>query len=316
MPDSQLDVITIGETMVAFVSRDGSTQYQAVAAGAESNVAIGLARLGLSTRWVSRLGDDRLGSFIESTVTGAGVDAAVVRDAEAPTGVMVKHVSPTGSTGRYYRRGSAASRLSAADLDRAGSARWMHVTGITPALSPTAAALVEAVLDRTTGHAGGVSFDVNYRPALWSGPDAAAAVLRPLARQADVVFVGDDEAEALFGTTDFGELAGILLDDPQRQLVLKHGAAGAEVMSAGSLARVPGLSVDAVDETGAGDAFAAGYLAANLAAWDPEDRLRLGHVMGSRVVQVIEDVPPPFADEERAGLSPGSLAEWWNGSER
>jgi 2-dehydro-3-deoxygluconokinase len=305
------DVVTLGETMVAFVSRDDPRHYLAVMAGAESNVAVGMARLGCRAQWVSRLGDDPLGRFVEESVTAGGVEVAVVRDASRPTGVMTKHVSDSGTRSQYYRSESVARELIADDLLRAGSARWMHVTGITAALSPSAAGLVEAVLDRRAGHTGGVSLDVNYRPPLWPDAATAAEVLLPLARRADVVFVGNDEAEALFGTFDDGALADLILERDDQELVLKQGALGASVATRDGTTFQPALAVDVVDETGAGDACAAGYLAGRLFGWPVEARIRLGHLMGSRVVGVLEDVPPPFEAVELEGLSPGRLATRW-----
>ena len=189
----------------------------------------------------------------------------------------------------------------------------MHVTGITPALSPPAAGLVEAVLDRLSGHNGGMSFDLNYRAALWPDVNTAAEVLLGLARRADVVFVGDDEAEALFGTWEARALADLVLQRDEQELVLKQGAVGASVVTREGEVFEPALSAEVVDPTGAGDAFAAGYLAGRLLGWDVRARLRLGHLMGSRVVGVLEDVPPPFDAAELAALSPESLARRWSG---
>ncbi|MBT8196989.1 MAG: sugar kinase, partial [Acidimicrobiia bacterium] len=218
----QHDVTTIGETMVAFVSRDGSTTFQAIAAGAESNVARTLAGLGLAARWVSRLGDDPLGDFLEQRVAESGADVEVVRDPNFPTGVMTKHISGSTTASQYYRSQSAARGLSPADLERAGSSRWIHVTGITPALSASAAELVEAVMANTGGFL--VSFDFNYRPALWRDEHTAAETLRNLARRADVVFIGDDEAEALYpAASDHAGLAVLILERADQELIVKQG---------------------------------------------------------------------------------------------
>ena len=310
----RFDLITIGETMVAFVSRDDPVRYRAIPAGAESNVAAGVARLGCRARWVSRLGDDPLGHFVADSIATRGVDVAVVWDPARPTGVMTKHVTPAGTVGQYYRSESAARELSVDDLGRAGPARWIHVTGITAALSQSAADLVAAIAERRGEHDGRVSFDVNYRPALWPNAATAARVLQPLARGADVVFVGDDEAAALFGTTDADELAGMILGRADEDLVLKRGAGPASIISATGEVSVPALPAEVIDPTGAGDAFAAGYLAATNFGWPPEARLRLGHLMASRVVGVLDDVPPPFTAAELAALSPDILASRWGGA--
>jgi len=187
--------------MVSFVETDDPRHFAAIAAGAESNVAIGMARLGLRTRWVSRIGDDPLGRLVEESVASSGVDVSVIRDPERVTGVMVKHPSGPEKISSYYRSESAARLLDPTDLQRAGSAPLIHVTGITPALSQSALGLVQAVVGRVAGLDSTVSFDFNYRAKLWPDAEMAATVLLPLARDADVVFIGDDEARLLFGST-------------------------------------------------------------------------------------------------------------------
>ncbi len=307
----QFDAVCIGETMVAFVFRDDPRRALAVPAGAESNVAAGMAQLGCRTRWVSRVGDDPLGRFIEDSVAAAGVEVAVVRDGSRPTGVMTKHVSGTEKVAQYYRTESAASSLSVSDLQRAGRAHWMHVTGITSALSESAAGLVDAVVAHRGRHRGRVAFDVNHRPVLWPDTATATSTLLALCREADVVFIGADEAEALFGMADTASLASLILRRNDQELVLKRGADRATLVTRGGEVSEPALPAQVVDVTGAGDAFAAGYLAASSFGWPVRARLRLGHLMGSRVVSVLDDVPPPFTPAERNGLSPALLALRW-----
>jgi 2-dehydro-3-deoxygluconokinase len=305
------DVVTLGETMVAFVSRDDTERYVAIPAGAESNVAVGVARLEHTARWVSRLGDDRLGRDIAQFVEGEGVSVVAARDPDRPTGVMVKHVTGSGTTSRYYRSGSAASALSIADVDQIGDTRWLHLTGITPALSSDAARLVEHLL--TTRRAiEKVSFDVNLRPVLWPSPGEATDTLRRLASLADVVFVGDDEAEHLLGTADPDAVAEAIGLDGHRELVLKRGANGASLITITGVAEVTGLEVPVLDPTGAGDAFAAGYISASLRGWGGADRLRLGNLLGSRVVGVLEDVTPRWSSDDLDRLSPEWLTSLWD----
>jgi len=306
-----VDLVSIGEAMVSFVCRDDSYDYVAVTAGAEANVAVGMARLGCSARWVSRLGDDPLGRLVEQSVAAAGVELAVVRDPARPTGVMTKHVAGSGTRSQYYRSESAARLLSIDDLSRVGRARWLHVTGITPALSTSAASMVEAVVDRRSGHRGHVSFDVNLRVALWPDLATAAELLLRLSRSADVVFVGDDEAETLFGTSDSAQLAALILRRDDQELVLKRGPGRASVVSRDGESSAPTLPARVVEVTGAGDAFAAGYLAGTCFGWPTIARLQLGHLMASRVIGVLEDVPPEFTEPELVSLSPTMLASRW-----
>ncbi len=310
---ARFDVVTVGETMVGFVSHGDPRHYLATMAGAESNVAVGLAQLGCRSRWVSRLGADPLGRFLESEIAGRGVDVAVERDDARPTGVLTKHVTDTGTIVRYYRSGSAASALAAHDLARVGRTGIVHVSGITPALSPSAANLLDTVISRSLGLDVRVSLDVNYRPALWSDAAEAARVLLELARGADIVFIGDDEAGALFGTSDASALGDLILRRDDQELVLKRGARRATVITRAGEVTETALVAELVDATGAGDAFAAGYLAACCFGWSPCDRLRLGHVMGARVVGVLDDTAPPFTSAELAQLTPERLAGRWSG---
>ena len=309
--DELFDVITVGETMAAFVSRDDPAQFVATPAGAESNVAMGMARLGLRTRWVSRLGDDPLGELVASAVAAAGIDVAVEQDARRPTGVMVKHVTASGARVDYYRSESAARTLHPRDLERTGFARSWHVTGIAPALSKSAGDLIRAIVGRQGGVTGRITFDINFRPRLWTDVASANQTLLPLARRADVVFVGNDEAEAVFETSDSEALGSLILCREGQELVLKRGAAGASVITRHGEVLEPALVVDVVDVTGAGDAFAAGYLAALHWDWPVRARLRLGHLMASRVVGSIEDVTPPFAPGELEDLTPETLSALW-----
>jgi 2-dehydro-3-deoxygluconokinase len=308
----RFDLVSLGETMVAFVAEDDSSRFRATPAGAESNVAMTVAGLGLKTQWVSRLGDDPLGRMVERWVGAAGVVVAVERDPERPTGVLTKHVYRSRTEVRYYRSGSAASLLGAEDLDRTGKARWIHVTGITPALSTSAADLVAAVVGHHHDRTCRVSFDVNHRLRLWPDAATAAGVILPLARQADLVFIGNDEAEALFGVTDAGSLGALILRRDDQELVVKRGSDRVSLVTRSGEITQAALSVDVADVTGAGDAFAAGYLAATCFDWPARSRLQLGHVMAARVVGVSDDVPSPFTSEELAALTPEWIASRWS----
>lgn len=305
--ERDIDVATFGESMVAFVSRDGSPEFGTTVAGAESNLAVALSELGCRVRWVSRVGDDPLGRLIISAIEARGVDVVADRDPEKPTGVLVRHVSAGGTQVQYYRSESAARRLAPAMSDRAGDATWCHLTGITPALSATAAELVATIFARSDGPAGRLSFDVNYRPALWPDDDAAARVLLPLARRADVVFIGDDESESLFGTSEVGELGDLLLQRDDQELVLKRGRGPASLLTRGRVVTEPAVEAVVIDPTGAGDAFAAGYLAGHVFGLSASRRLRLAHEMGARAVGAVDDMVGALSTEEFEELSVGGL---------
>ncbi|MCE6994997.1 sugar kinase [Saccharothrix sp. S26] len=275
--------------------------------GAESNVACALAALGVGVGWVSAVGDDPFGRAVVSSVAAAGVDVSRVRvDPTRPTGLYVKETGKAGSAMRYYRAGSAASALGpeVVDLLDLDGVRAVHLTGITAALSPSCLALVHALLD----HPGvTTSFDVNWRPALWgpAGPD----VLRGLAAKADIVLVGDDEAEALWGVAEPAAVREVLPEPGT--LVVKQGAAGATVLEAGAAPVFePALAVDVVEPVGAGDAFAAGYLAAHLAGEPAARRLRSGHLAAAGALCTLSDVAVPLPPADVARLLAADATTW------
>jgi 2-dehydro-3-deoxygluconokinase len=293
------DLVTMGETMVAFVQEGGRrTQFAAACIGAESNVAIGFVQFGGRALWKSRLGDDALGHLVHDTVVGHGVDVDVDWDPERPTGIAIKELGAQGTTVRYYRSESAARNLAPADVPGLAGSDYLHVTGITPALSPSAADAIDAALEAARRESVRISFDVNLRPTLWPDPHEAHRRLRALCRKADIVFVGSDEAEALAGTAEphaFAEVVGI---SATQELVYKDGPRRAFVLHDGHLEAADAHRVPVVDVTGAGDAFAAGYLAATREDQPPSIRLRWGHWNAARVVQLVGDIPPtPTAEE-------------------
>lgn len=249
-------------------------EMQLDAGGAESNVACQAARLGIESAWAGRVGDDVLGHRIRRSISRRGVDVRWVSfDPDAPTGVYFKD---PGRGALYYRRGSAASRMTPATVARVPleAARVVHLSGITPALSQSCALLIDTVFERVANSAALLSFDVNYRPALWS-PGTAPEALLSLARRADIVFVGLDEAAALWGCERAEDVRG-LLPEP-RWLVVKDGGIGATEFASAAPVFVPAIPTDVVEAVGAGDALAAGYLAATLKGLTARERLQSGH---------------------------------------
>jgi 2-dehydro-3-deoxygluconokinase len=308
-------LLTLGETMVVITGTPtGPLRYATSAtigiAGAESNVAIGVRQLGLDSAWVGRLGEDELGELVLARLRGAGVDASgVVRDADAPTGLMLKeHRTAALSRVTYYRRGSAGSRLEPDDLDEAAirSAGVLHVSGVTPALSDCALAAVEAAVDIATDAGTLVSFDVNFRSKLWSA-DAAAPVLRRLARRADVLFADADEARLVANADDaFAEALAAL---GPRHAVLKRGADGAQSIVDGAAYDQPAFSVPVADPVGAGDALVAGYLSGVLEALDAGACLLRGCQVAAFAVAVPGDWEglPTLDELTTLSLAPGAV---------
>jgi 2-dehydro-3-deoxygluconokinase len=293
--DSPGRVVAAGETMVLVVPPSPGRLRHATSAtlsigGAESNVAIGLARLGVPSSWVSALGEDELGELVLHRVRAEGVDTAAVRRVPGrPTGLYLREEVAGALRVYYYRAGSAASTLAPGAFDPAvlDGAAFLHLTGITGALSPESAEFLPWAA-RTAREAGvRVSYDVNYRSRLWE-PAAARAATEALLPDVDVLLVGDEEARALWGEDEETCLERLAGAGP-REVVLKLGARGCAASVDGERLTSPGFPARQVDPIGAGDAFAAGYLAATLWGLDPAERLRTANAMGAFCVQNLGD---------------------------
>ncbi|MGY1637828.1 sugar kinase [Geodermatophilus sp. SYSU D00742] len=288
-------VVTAGETMVLVVpTAPGRLRHAGAVTlsigGAESNVAIGLSRLGVPAGWVSALGEDELGELVLHRVRAEGVDTSAVRRVpDRPTGLYLREEVAGALRVYYYRRGSAASTLAPGAFEPTvlDGAAFLHLTGITGALSPESAEFLPWAA-RTARAAGvRVSYDVNYRSRLWE-PAAARAATEALLPHVDVLLVGDEEARALWGWDDDTCLER-LADAGPAEVVLKLGARGCAAVVDGRRLTAPGFPARQVDPIGAGDAFAAGYLAATLWGLDPAGRLRTANAMGAFCVQNLGD---------------------------
>ncbi|GGY16154.1 carbohydrate kinase [Streptomyces minutiscleroticus] len=301
--DEAPDVVCVGETMAVLGPYDdhplaGQSTVRLAIGGAESNVACALAGLGHRAAWLSRLGDDPFGHRILVELNTRGVCVAGVEtDKERPTGVYFKDPGPHGTRTYYYRSASAATRMGPelTRLPTLREARVVHLSGITAALSETCAQLLEAIVARRAlgrPAEGGplVSFDVNHRPTLWATrPAEAGPRLLALARAADLVFVGRDEAETLWGTGTPADVAELIGAGPV--VVVKDAGHGATSYADGTATHVPALPVEVVEPVGAGDAFAAGYLAGLLEGRAERHRLRLGHLAAAAALRTRDDVP-------------------------
>ncbi|QEO09536.1 sugar kinase [Protaetiibacter larvae] len=281
-------VVTLGETMALVLpaelgSLETVSSLRLGVGGAESNVAIGLARLGTAVSWLGRVGDDALGRRIVRELRAEGVEVRAIVD-PAATGLMVKERrTPDATRVLYYRAGSAGSRLSVADLaelDIAGAA-LLHVTGITAAISGSALTALDVAVERAVAAGVPVSFDVNHRASLWGERDAGA-VYRAIAARASVVFAGLDEALLLAPDARDAETAvrAIAALGP-REVIIKLGADGCLALIDGELLRVPARAIRPVDTVGAGDAFVAGYLAERHAGLSPRTRLETAVTAGA-----------------------------------
>ncbi|HBS73147.1 MAG TPA: sugar kinase [Microbacterium sp.] len=251
--------------------------------GAESNVAIALARLGVPVRWVGRVGADGVGRRIARELRAEGVDVVALEQHDAPTALMLKNTVAGMTVVSYYRKGSAGSMLDPSDVERLdlSGVALVHVTGITLAISESARQATRRLVVRAREAGGLVSFDVNHRSALWAA-DVAAAQYRELVADVDIVFAGADEAELVLGAREEpARLARGLRALGPREVVVKLGEAGCHALSAESTVDQAAYSVNVVDTVGAGDAFVAGYLAELLAGSPLETRARTAVLAGA-----------------------------------
>lgn len=291
---SPWDVVAIGESMVSFRSPAAFALGAPMTprlAGAESNVAIGLSRLGHRVRWAGRVGADPFGELILRELRAEGVDTGLaVQDPDAATGLMFLEQRTADVTRVVYRRsGSAGSRLDAADVKEflAEVPRVVHLTGITPSLSATALEAVEVAAETASAAGALVSLDLNYRARLWSRAEARDALSR-LTRHARILIASDDELD-LVADGDEAHVVAQLLGAGVEQVAVKRGARGASLFtSAGRVDHGP-LPVTAVDTVGAGDAFCAGFLSALLEGLDGPARLQRGAVLGAFAVSTLGD---------------------------
>ncbi|ABY95599.1 MULTISPECIES: sugar kinase [Thermoanaerobacter] len=313
-----LDVVTLGETMVLMTPEiSGPLRYVnkfiKQIGGAESNFAIGIVRLGHRAGWISKLGNDEFGKYILSFIRGEGVDTSRVKfDPDAPTAVYFKERREYGeSRVYYYRRGSAASRLRPEDLDPdyIGSAKYLHLTGITPALSESCYQTVKEAIKIAKSRSVKITFDPNIRLKLWS-KERAREVIMELAAQADIVLPGVSEGEILVGEREPEKIAAKFLGLGVGTVVVKMGKQGAYYATKSESKFIPGFPIEkVVDPIGAGDGFAAGFVTGLLKGYSLEKAVRLANAVGAIVTTVIGDVEGlPTMDEvlvfmgEREGI--------------
>lgn len=301
-----MEVLTFGESMVLFnPESNGPLRYvhnfNKALAGAESNVAIALARLGHEVGWFSKLGNDEFGRYVQNTIRGEGVDVSRARfTSEASTGLLFKErFSGENPNVYYYRKDSAASKLTIEDLDLEyiKKAKIIHITGITPALSESVRNVVFEVLKIAKENGVTISFDPNIRLKLWS-LEEAKTVLLEIAKMADIIFPGQEEGEMLLGTSDEKEIANKFMEMGCKTVVVKLGAEGCYVADKESGVYVEGYKVKPVDTVGAGDGFAAGFLSGILKNLSLKECGQLGNGVGAMATLVQGDMEGlPYLDQ-------------------
>ena len=269
MPD--LDVLALGEPMAEFnQTRAGEPSYLQGFGGDTSNFAIAAARQGAKAGYLTALGDDVYGRAFLDLWRAEGVDAGgVAISPEAPTGLYVVTHDEGGHHFTFYRSGSAASRMKPADIarDRVASARLLHLSGISFAISETACDACYAAIAAAKGAGRLVSFDTNLRLKLW-GRDRARAVILDAMSLSDICLPSLDDVAALTGIADPDRLVDLALGRGAEVVALKLGREGALVADASARHRIPPYPVTAVDATGAGDTFGGAFVARRLAGDD------------------------------------------------
>lgn len=288
------EALTLGETMVMVAPAAPGpirtdADYRLRPGGAEANVALHLARLGHRSEWSGIVGGDPFGRLITEYLGRAGVavDNVMVERA-APTGVYFKETSGEQTEVFYYRSNSAATHMSPAFASRFATARpsILHLSGITPALSASCSDMVTSLVEDRIVPAGCVSFDVNFRPALWSREVAGPALLG-FAQASDVVFVGLDEATELWGVTSADDVRELL--HRPRVIVVKNDSSSAVSYQTETTSTAEPEVVSVVEAVGAGDAFAAGWLSGLMRGFAPQQRLELGHSVAAHVLSTTFD---------------------------
>ena len=288
-------VVVAGEILAVFLGESGrpldsATTFERTFAGAESNTAINLSRLGLATTFLGRVGRDALGRAAIRHLRGEGVDVTAMRLDDASTGILVRSVGHEPTEVVYGRTGSAGSRLSSADI-AAGvfdDAQLFHFTGITPMLSESAmqACIHACEIARATGTA--ISFDPNLRLRLAPAAQWRSELVKFL-EVADIILTGADEALVLTGASTAADAAKLLHEHSGACVVLKNGADGARAWDGVEWIEAPVFTINSVDPVGAGDAFNAGFLAAWSEGRGLADALDQGAQLGARTVAVRGD---------------------------
>ena len=302
-----IDVVTFGETMVLFnPETEGPLRYVGTftksIGGAESNVAIALARLGHKAAWFSKLGNDEFGRFIKSTIMGEDVDTSRVRvDNERTTGILFKErFSTVNPNVYYYRKGSAASHLKfdEIDMDYIKQAKILHITGISLALSESFRDAVFETVKEAKKAGLLISFDPNIRLKLWTKEEAKQYILEMI-KYTDILFPGDDEAKLLLGTQDPAEVAKQFHEMGVKIVALKLGKKGCYISGDGQEGFVSGYTVEhPVDTVGAGDGYAAGFLSGYLDKLPLFDCAKRANAVGAMATLVKGDMEGfPYRDQ-------------------
>lgn len=293
------EVILIGEPMALFIADtlgplEEVEHFTRSLAGAEVNVCIGLTRLGHKATYITRLGDEPLGHYIENFLKKESIGTEFITyDSVYKTGIQLKNKVVSGDAyAPYYRKGSAASHIGIKEIEEIDftGIKIIHITGIPPALSKTCREATYRLIERAKENNIFISFDPNLRPALWESKEVMIEVINDLASKCDMVLPGTAEGLILVGSDDPEKIADYYESKGISKILVKLGAEGAYVRDNKESYIVPGFKVEkVVDTVGAGDGFAAGVISGMLENLSLKESVIRGNAVGSIQVMHLSD---------------------------
>ena len=291
--------LLVGEPMGLFIAQNtGSFEdvdsYYSATAGAEFNVAIGIRRLGHPVGYYTKLGNDPFGKRIVKMMNAENISTGLIQFYDDRfTGFMLKSKVEKGDPQIFYfRRNSAASTLSAADIEKLDLSNYgaIHMTGITPALSQSAMEATEALLQRARSEGMLYSFDPNLRLQLWDDQETMRTYMNTMAGRCDIFMPGINEAKILTGMDVPEKIAEFYLKKGCKVVLVKLGSQGAYYATENGSGYVEGFPVEkVVDTVGAGDGFAAGVLTAYHEGLSWAECVRRGNAVGAIQVMSLGD---------------------------
>ncbi|WP_405174851.1 sugar kinase [Paenibacillus sp. FSL H8-0261] len=306
----QLDAVTFGEPMAMFYANETGPLHEVFSfskalAGAESNVATGLSRLNHPTGYVTKLGEDNFGHFIAQAMKKENIDTDnITFTKEHSTGMLIKSKVVTGDPKvEYFRKNSAASKLSLVDFDEAyfNAAGHLHVTSISAALSKSCHEFSIHAMEFMKRQGKTVSLDPNLRPSLWPDTETMVKTINDLATRCDWFLPGLGEGKILTGLSTPEEIADYYLARGVSLVVIKLGPEGAYYKSAEGEGYVDGFKVEqVVDTVGAGDGFAVGVISAMLEKLPIAEAVKRGNAIGALAVMSPGDMDGLPTREELA----------------
>lgn len=290
------DLFTFGEGLALFLAKDADSvasarEFTLQVAGAEANVAVAVTRLGLSAIYQTRVGVDQLGDVVIAELMKEKIDVSRIKRVDNYTGTMVRNrgtSQPVNAT--YLRTSSAASTMTPSDIERSDieRCRWLHVTGITAAISPGARDTVAEALNIARGTGTKMSFDLNIRRKLWS-ESRAREVLLDLAQNVEVLFGGVDEYQVMWNSRDPKSNLSSAADRGIKTAIMTAGPGLIRVLNDGEYFEISPPVVAAIDPVGSGDAFVGGTIAGLLSGLDLMRAIIQGSECGASVAAHIGD---------------------------